>query len=1281
MRKLTALTGIFDAEKSDHHCRVKAILRALGFSVLLGLLFAPHLAHSQSCTAEGRVKADLQGNRGSLSVIDTKTICVGASRLRLSRLEAFGGARIDSSSISDSHYSGEAGIRLGHNNDNGPANTLERRIESEIIFVEPLSTSTQKPVKDLKFRIHDLDAGDNIIINAYKQDGGLISIVGSMYPEIGSNVTFMGENQFQGGSDDIPSNDPTRRSGILLDFTGYSISRVVFQYWDTLGPGTYTAAEFEAYANFSPTISSVPSSQNVVEEMASTILKDIRFADTENDTLTVTLTVNSGSFDAVSNSTGVTATRSGTGNNLVTLVGKASDINNWLQSESLKYITVSNASGNNVATVTIQATDGVATRVANASVPIHALNTPDVLSVTASPASGYFKAGSSIDIMVKFDGVVNSADAKLNLQVGSTSTREINLFAGSGTDTLVFRYIVQAGDTSFDLDYVASTSLTGNVTANGYAGNLALPNRAETGSLGANAAIVVDTTPPVITAGKITLSGATGGVEGNRIYKIGDAVTVSWGPTDGDGDIHLSSSPNLGTVTVDFSVFRGNNTHPATFNVSTGKWEATHTIAAGVLGENLNVSVTATDAAGNFTTRNGVNNATVDAIAPGGPVITGFADNVSNTGSTADTITANTRPTIMGTAEPSSTVEIFVGDNKAGEAVVDQSGNWVFTFPNQSPLAAGNNAITVKNRDFAGNVSPTSNVFNIIVDIDPPIVTITSSVAALKAGETALITFTFSEEVTGFDNGDINVAGGSLSNIQVDPSDSKKFTATFTPDANFEGPLSVTVQPGGYFDVANNPGVAGTSPAVTIDTLMPNVEVTGPSQVVTQPFKVTITFSEQMQGFTIEDITIAADTGTLSELVEITQGRVWEVLVTPVLGKTILIDVKAAVAQDLAGNPNIESNLYSVQAGSPASEFAKYADEIRQILVSEAERELRTTLSVNKRITQNARERMIQADQAQQDCLKDLEDLNGQRDPKRIEDCQKKHRSVAFDVNGTASMDTTRMQTQGQFFGLQANEQSQSRDIVVGDFSILREKAGSQTATLSARWVRERDVSERGMLSYFVGADLAASDIKSTTFKGDNERVGLSVGVSGLYRIGQGLYLDGFASYGQGRNDLAMANDVLALTSQYTTRTTALGGALTGVLDYPWMQLRPELSWSYGRNKIGEVRFTGRAYGLTDDNLRLDAGAVTVSELMFRPEVRVPVAVGAKNTGTLRFAPRLLCEKVKAIVVTDRCGSGGEVGLEILSVNELTKMNVDLIYDRVGNTTRRSFKLGVDHRF
>ncbi|MCT9168042.1 flagellar protein, partial [Acinetobacter baumannii] len=108
--------------------------------------------------------------------------------------------------------------------------------------------------------------------------------------------------------------------------------------------------------------------------------------------------------------------------------------------------------------------------------------------------------------------------------------------------------------------------------------------------------------------------------------------------------------------------------------------------------------------------------------------------------------------------------------------------------------------------DLAGNLG-TGDVLDgtdgFVVDIVPPTLAITTDDLALAAGETANITFTFSEAVTGFDVSDIAVVGGTLGALTT--TDNITWTAVFTPDGTGTAP-SISVADNTYTDLAGNLG-------------------------------------------------------------------------------------------------------------------------------------------------------------------------------------------------------------------------------------------------------------------------------------------------------------------------------------------------------------------------------------------------------------------------------------------------------------------------------------------
>ena len=150
---------------------------------------------------------------------------------------------------------------------------------------------------------------------------------------------------------------------------------------------------------------------------------------------------------------------------------------------------------------------------------------PTITSVNSSTANGTYKVGDVISIQVNFDEnvVVNTGGGtpQLTLETGSVD-RTANYSSGTGTSTLNFTYTVQAGDTSADLDYVATTSLTLNggtimdAASNNATLTLASPGAAN--SLGANKALVIDGVVPTVTSVNSSTANGT--------YKVGDLVSI-----------------------------------------------------------------------------------------------------------------------------------------------------------------------------------------------------------------------------------------------------------------------------------------------------------------------------------------------------------------------------------------------------------------------------------------------------------------------------------------------------------------------------------------------------------------------------------------------------------------------------------------------------------------------------------------------------------------------------------------------------------------------------------
>lgn len=110
----------------------------------------------------------------------------------------------------------------------------------------------------------------------------------------------------------------------------------------------------------------------------------------------------------------------------------------------------------------------------------------------------------------------------------------------------------------------------------------------------------------------------------------------------------------------------------------------------------------------------------IDVTAPDTPTIDKVVDDVGALqgallkGQSTDDST----PTLSGKAEAGSTVHIYDKGSLLGSVVAGAGGDWSFT-PNP-PLLNGEHEFTVKAEDQAGNVSPSSEVFDIVIDTVAP---------------------------------------------------------------------------------------------------------------------------------------------------------------------------------------------------------------------------------------------------------------------------------------------------------------------------------------------------------------------------------------------------------------------------------------------------------------------------------------------------------------------------------------------------------------------------------
>lgn len=327
-----------------------------------------------------------------------------------------------------------------------------------------------------------------------------------------------------------------------------------------------------------------------------------------------------------------------------------------------------------------------------------------------------------------------------------------------------------------------------------------------------------------------------------------------------------------------------------TFTPSTDLTESTHQI-----------TVRATDAAGNLGPASPVFTLTVDLTPPTAPTAIVLTD---DTGAIRGTITAGTptdasKPILAGTGEPGGTITIYDNGVAVGTTTVLPNGTWSVT--PDGPLADGTHTITVVETDAAGNQSAPSEPITFTVDTTPP----------LAPGDL----------VVSNDGGTITGTAEPGSTVTIREGDA----ILGTPVADSEGNFSLTLTPpklngeiltADATDAAGNTGPATSAAAPDITPPQAPVIVSVIDDVLNTTGPV------DQNGLTNDRAPTLNGTGEPGSTITIFNGSdIIGTVVVPSSGlwnftpPSPLADgtyVLTATATDAAGNPSGQSNAWTI---------------------------------------------------------------------------------------------------------------------------------------------------------------------------------------------------------------------------------------------------------------------------------------------------------------------------------------------------------------------------------
>lgn len=256
---------------------------------------------------------------------------------------------------------------------------------------------------------------------------------------------------------------------------------------------------------------------------------------------------------------------------------------------------------------------------------------------------------------------------------------------------------------------------------------------------------------------------------------------------------------------------------------SDGSWAFTPGVS--LADETYAFTARAADAAGNTSADSDTVDVAIDTTAPSAPVVSTPADG---------SVTADTTPTISGTAEANSTVSVSIDGGSANDVLANGTGVWSYT--PTTPLTQGAHTVSATATDAADNVSATSASNGFTVDTTAPSLAITSPAASQTiADDTPSVTFT------------TNDATAITVECSVDAGAYASCASPFTTAPLRDGSHTVSVR---ATDAAGNTTQASVT--FTVDTVGPNTSFVTLPPLTSNSAAATFEFQASEPGATFE---------------------------------------------------------------------------------------------------------------------------------------------------------------------------------------------------------------------------------------------------------------------------------------------------------------------------------------------------------------------------------------------------------------------------------------------
>lgn len=710
----------------------------------------------------------------------------------------------------------------------------------------------------------------------------------------------------------------------------------------------------EAAPNAAPTVSGSPSDISVLEDTASNVtLSAVQFADVDNDALTVTLTVNNGTFESLSSAGTLTSRALSSDKKVITLAGSAANINAFLDTASnITYKSATDASGDNQALITITANDGTNNLASNPTVNIDIteVNDAPTLSLGSNISIGGGAAAGNQQVVANFASMSSDGDANAVQSVSSYLVSE-----QSDANNVVTNVAI---NTSGQLSYTPAQNVSGTATIavqvkdNGGTANGGVDTSAEK-----TFTITVDTIKPAVSSVTTATSAS---------YKENDIIDFVVNVSEA-----LDVTTTSGTPRIALKV--GSTTRYASYHNSNGSKTALtfrYTVQAGdndtnglELGSVVDTNGgTIQDASGNSLNVSLANVADltgirVDTTQPKVSSLMPPSNKTYTAGETLDFTATLSESVTLNTSAGKPQLNLTIGSKTVAldtSTTTSPTSQLQFSYTvvqgdedldgiSISSFALNNATLN----DTAGNTFDTTlssvNTDNVLVDTIAPTVSSVSSSKAdgiYKVGDEIAIQVTFSENITVTGAPTLTLETGDVDRV-VNFTSTSDSVVTFnytvqagdvSSDLDYISTTALSLNGGTIKDAAGNdatltlatPSAANSlaaSKALVIDGVAPSLDTAGSSTAnggfgVSATGDLTLKFTEAMKLGTSGTITLVDSNGNVIETFAVDSSKI------SLSGDTLTINPSADLSAGLRYAIRMDAGFLTDNGGNAFAGFS-----------------------------------------------------------------------------------------------------------------------------------------------------------------------------------------------------------------------------------------------------------------------------------------------------------------------------------------------------------------------